>query len=44
MERINEDTAALIDLGAASTETRGSDGLYVEPVGMRHPAGLSDED
>jgi hypothetical protein len=44
MERINEDASVLIDLGAASVETRGSEGLHIEPVGMRKPAGLSDED
>jgi len=44
MERINEDAIDLIDLGAASTETKGSDGLYIEPIGMRQPTGLSDED
>lgn len=44
MERINEDAIDLIDLGAASVETQGSDGLYIETIGMRQPLGLSDED
>ncbi len=44
MER-NEDAVDLIDLGAASVETRGFDGNQIEPIGLQvKPLGLSNDD
>lgn len=44
MERINEDAIDLIDLGAASVETKGNSGLDYELIGTQKATGLSDED
>jgi len=44
MERINEDAVELVDLGAASVETRGNHGLEIDFVSTQKQAGLSDED
>jgi hypothetical protein len=44
MERTNNEAPALIDLGAASAETRGFEGTVIDLVGMQPKTGLSDED
>lgn len=44
MERTNEDAIALIDLGAASVETKGLGQDKIEPVGLFDANGLSNED
>jgi hypothetical protein len=44
MDRNNEDAVALIDLGAASIETQGNQGLEIDFVSTQKALGLSDED
>lgn len=43
MERDRDETSAVIDLGTASTDTRGGVGDVIEPMGLWHKAGISDE-
>ena len=43
MERDNERPDELIDLGAASTETKGQFGTRVEPSAIGKPLGIADD-
>jgi len=43
MERENEQIDELIDLGAASAETRGTVGVGDDFIGLLQNAGLSDD-
>jgi len=43
MQICNQNPAPrLIDLGAASTETKGAFGVIIEPMGLWHRMGISD--
>ena len=43
MEKLNEDRAeSLVELGIASTDTRGPLGDMIEAVGLWHKAGIAD--
>jgi hypothetical protein len=44
MECANEDGApTLVELGTASTDTKGGMGHYVEPMGLWHRMAISDD-
>ena len=43
MEREEDRNGTVIELGTASTETLGALGEIVEPMGLWHKTGISDE-
>ena len=43
MERDSIEASAVIDLGTASADTKGPGGDIIEPIGMWHKTGITDE-